>query len=168
MCLCIIVCACVHVFVCLIYNFIHKSTLLSCQLDLLACFLSPYLTYMQYSVPGQPQDVRVEHANTSAVALMWSGATIRNNHVESYFVNYTAMDGHIEGVRGGSMVVGEPQMHCLLLGLDEYREYSVVVTGVNAMGRGAHSRYFTFGTPGKGVHALCTCAYFIQVMCITL
>lgn len=108
---------------------------------------------MQYSVPGQPQDVRVEHANTSAVALMWSGAKIRNNHVESYFVNYTAMDEHMEGVRGGSMVVSEPQIHCLLLGLDEYREYSVVVTGVNAMGHGAHSSYFTFQTPGKGVHA---------------
>lgn len=123
---------------------------------------------MQYSVPGQPQDIRVEHANTSAIALMWSGAKIRNNHVESYFVNYTAMDEHMEGVRGGSMVVSEPQIHCLLLGLDEYREYSVVVTGVNVMGRGVHSSYFTFRTPGKGVHALCTCAYLVQVMCFTL
>lgn len=114
--------------------------------------LSPYLTYIQYSVPGQPQDFHVEYANTSAVVLQWSGSQIRNDDVESYFVNYTAVDGHMEGAQSGSKVVNASQMYCLLSGLDEYREYSVTVVGVNAVGLGAHSSYLTFQTPGRGMH----------------
>ena len=107
-------------------------------------------------MPGQPHNVHVEQANTSAVTLIWSGSQTRNSHVESYLVNYTAVDEHMEGVKSGSKVVKASQMYCLLSGLDEFREYSVVVAGENAVGRGAPSSNITFRTPGKGMHASCT------------
>ena len=103
-------------------------------------------------MPGQPQDIHVQYTNTSVIVLQWRGSQIRNDHVESYLVNYTAVDGHMEGARSGSKVINASQMHCLLSGLDEYREYSVMIVGVNAVGLGAHSSYLIFRTPGKGMH----------------
>ena len=107
---------------------------------------------LAYSVPGQPQDIHVEYTNTStAVVLQWSGSQIRNDHVEIYHVIYMAVDEHMEGARNGTMVVNASQMHCLLSGLDEFREYSVMILGVNAVGHGAHSSPLTFQTHGKGM-----------------
>lgn len=112
-------------------------------------FLS--LPYKQHSVPGQPQGIHVEYTNTSAVALQWNGSQVRNDHVESYHVIYMAVDEHMDGARNGTKVVNASQMHCLLAGLDEYREYSVMIVGVNTVGHGAHSSTLTFQTHGKGI-----------------